>query len=329
MSSLHGSVTKSGFKGSIDINDITKVQNSTARVNDTNTSIVANTPQKLSTEASKELDATRLYLKEIEVTPLLNAEDEIRLGRQVQKGVVVARTKMIVANLRLVVNISRRYLNRGMPLLDIIEEGNLGLIKAVEKFDPEKGFRFSTYATWWIRQSIERGIMNQARTIRLPIHVIKELNTYLKASTQLQKEVGHEPTPEEVAEMLNKPVEDVTKIYSVKDNVCSINIPMGENGDAQLVDMIEDEELESPEQNLLGEEVQDFVNEWLNGLEEKQRGVMVRRFGLQGHDKTTLEKVGKELGVTRERVRQIQIETLEQLRRLLISKGFTLDMLLK
>lgn len=279
--------------------------------------------------SSKDLDATKLYLKEIEFSALLTPEEEVKYGRLARKGDEAARKKMIESNLRLVVKISRRYMNRGLALLDLIEEGNLGLIRAVEKFDPEKGFRFSTYATWWIRQTIERGIMNQTRTIRLPIHVIKELNTYLRAARTLQQKVEREPTPEEVAEMLDKPLEDVKKIFGVNERVASIDVPIGEDGDGQLIDVIPDSSMPEPDQLLFKEEVQEYLDEWLSELDDKQREVMVRRFGLHGYEKATLEVVGVELGVTRERVRQIQIETLKRLRRLLESKGFSLESLLK
>lgn len=279
--------------------------------------------------SSKELDATKLYLKEIEYSSLLTPEEEVKYGRLSRDGDEAARKKMIVSNLRLVVKISRRYMNRGLALLDLIEEGNLGLIRAVEKFDPEKGFRFSTYATWWIRQTIERGIMNQTRTIRLPIHIIKELNIYLRAARKLQQKIAREPSPEEVAEMLDKPLEDVSKIYGVNERVSSIDMPIGEDGDGQLMDIIPDVSIQEPDQMLLNEEVQEYLDEWLAELDAKQREVMVRRFGLHGYEKATLEVVGVELGVTRERVRQIQIETLKRLRRLLESKGFSLETLLK
>ena len=282
-----------------------------------------------STLSSKELDATKLYLKEIEYSSLLTPEEEVKYGRLARKGDEAARKKMIESNLRLVVKISRRYMNRGLALLDLIEEGNLGLIRAVEKFDPEKGFRFSTYATWWIRQTIERGIMNQTRTIRLPIHVIKELNTYLRAARTLQQKIEREPTPEEVAEMLDKPLEDVKKMYGINERVASIDVPLGEDGDGQLIDVIPDSSVQEPDQMLLKEEVHEYLEEWLDELDDKQREVMVRRFGLRGYEKATLEVVGAELGVTRERVRQIQIETLKRLRRLLESKGFSLETLLK
>jgi RNA polymerase nonessential primary-like sigma factor len=278
---------------------------------------------------SKELDATRLYLKEIEFSPLLAAEEEIHYGRLVRQGDEAARRKMIECNLRLVVKISRRYMNRGLALLDLIEEGNLGLIRAVEKFDPEKGFRFSTYATWWIRQTIERGLMNQTRTIRLPIHVIKEMNVYLRAARTLRQDIEREPTPEEVAEFLDKPVEDVKKMFGLNERVASVDVPIGKEGDSPLLDVIADENAIDPSALLQDDEVSHYIDHWLDELDDKQKAVVERRFGLHGFDRCTLEVVGQELGVTRERVRQIQMESLRKLRKILESEGFSADILFR
>lgn len=277
----------------------------------------------------KEMDATRIYLKEIEFSPLLTAEEEVKYGRLSRLGEEAARKKMIESNLRLVVKIARRYMNRGLALLDLIEEGNLGLIRAVEKFDPEKGFRFSTYATWWIRQTIERGLMNQTRTIRLPIHVIKELNVYLRAARQLQQSIEREPTPEEVAETLDKPLEDVKKMFGLNEQISSVDVPIGKEGDSPLLDIIPDDNSPEPPDLLQNDEVKQHIDQWLSELDEKQREVVVRRFGLHNHERSTLEVVGNELGVTRERVRQIQMEALKRLRRILESKGFSSDILLR
>ena len=284
-------------------------------------------PAKPASISTRELDATRLYLKEIEFSPLLTAEEEVYYGRLTQKGDDAARKKMIESNLRLVVKISRSYMNRGLALLDLIEEGNLGLIRAVEKFDPEKGFRFSTYATWWIRQTIERGLMNQTRTIRLPIHIIKELNVYLRAARQLQQSIEREPTPEEVAEKLDRPLEEVAKIYGFSERVSSVDVPIGKDSDGALLDIIPDEQTPEPPELLQSDEVHEHIEEWLGELEEKQRDVVVRRFGLRGYDRCTLEEVGNDLGVTRERARQIQMEALKRLRRILESKGLSADVL--
>lgn len=275
----------------------------------------------------KELDATRLYLREIEGSPLLTAEEEVYFSRLALKGDMKARTKMIECNLRLVVKIARRYMNRGLALLDLIEEGNLGLIRAVEKFDPEKGFRFSTYATWWIRQTIERGLMNQTRTIRLPIHVIKELNVYLRAARKLEQEMDREPTAEDIAKMLNKPVAGVEKMLGLRDRVTSVDVPIGKDNDRPLLEIVADERIAAPPETLHNEDVMANLEVWLGQLEEKQREVLVRRFGLNNHERTTLEDVGRELGVTRERVRQIQMDALKQLRKILENQGFTEELL--
>lgn len=277
--------------------------------------------------SDRELDATRMYLKEIEYSSLLTPQEEVHYGRLSRQGDPAARCKMIESNLRLVVKISRRYMNRGLALLDLIEEGNLGLIRAVEKFDPEKGFRFSTYATWWIRQTIERGLMNQTRTIRLPIHVIKELNIYLRAARQLQQGLEREPTPEEVAEKLDKPIDEVKRMFGLNEHVASVDVPVSKDSDSPLLDVIPDETNPEPPDLLQIDEINEHLEEWLLELDEKQREVVIRRFGLHGYERCTLEEVGNELGVTRERARQIQMEALRRLRRILESKGFSSDLL--
>jgi RNA polymerase nonessential primary-like sigma factor len=281
--------------------------------------------RKVGSRRASDADPTRLYLKEIEVSPLLTAEEEVYYSRLALKGDTKARDKMIECNLRLVVKISRRYMNRGLALLDLIEEGNLGLIRAVEKFDPERGFRFSTYATWWIRQTIERGLMNQTRTIRLPIHVIKELNTYLRAARKLTQQLNREATAEDVAELLQKPVKAVVKMFRLADRVSSFDIPMGGEGDRPLLDIIPDDNNPDPSSILQDESVIQHLDDWLDELDEKQRDVVVRRFGLRNHPRGTLEEVGLELGVTRERVRQIQMDALRKLRRILEQSGYSKD----
>ncbi len=278
---------------------------------------------------SRDMDATRLYLKEIEHSPLLTADEEKHYTRLAQKGDEKARAKMIECNLRLVVKIARRYLNRGLTLLDLIEEGNLGLIHSVEKFDPERGFRFSTYATWWIRQTIERALMNQTRTIRLPIHVVKEMNVYLKAERRLQQKMDHEPTAEDIAAECEKPVADVKRLLGLRDRVSSVDVAMGPDGDRPLLDIIPDENNPDPAHKLQDDNIHKQINNWLMKLESKHREVVVRRFGLHGYERTTLEDVGKELGVTRERVRQIQMEALKKLRRILEGSGYTWESLLE
>jgi RNA polymerase nonessential primary-like sigma factor len=276
-----------------------------------------------------QLDATRLYLSEIGYSPLLTAEEEVHYARMAQKGIESGRKKMIESNLRLVVKIARRYLNRGLALLDLIEEGNLGLIRAVEKFDPERGFRFSTYATWWIRQTIERAIMNQTRTIRLPIHVVKEINIYLRAARHLAQTLDHEPSPEEIAELLDKPIEDVKRMLGLNERIASVDTPLGRDAENSLLDAIPDENNTDPVLLLQDDDVRGNIEQWLTQLTEKQREVVERRFGLNGHDVSTLEEVGNTIGVTRERVRQIQIEALRKLREILEKEGFSGDALLR
>jgi len=278
---------------------------------------------------ASQLDATRLYLNEIGFSPLLTAEEEVYYSRKLLKGDEAARKKMIECNLRLVVKISRRYLNRGLALLDLIEEGNLGLIRAVEKFDPERGFRFSTYATWWIRQTIERGIMNQTRTIRLPIHVVKEINIYLRAARHLAQTLDHEPSPEEIAEMVDKPIKDVKRMLGLNERTASVDSPMGQDSESSLLDAIPDESNIDPVILLQDDDVKDNIEKWLTQLTEKQCEVVTRRFGLHGYDVSTLEEVGNSIGVTRERVRQIQIEALRKLREILEKEGFSVDALIK
>ncbi len=274
-----------------------------------------------------ELDATRMYLGEIGFSPLLTAEEEVYYARRALQGDEAARNRMVESNLRLVVKIARRYMNRGLTLLDLIEEGNLGLIHAVEKFDPERGFRFSTYATWWIRQTIERGIMNQTRTIRLPIHVIKEINVYLRTARQLAQTLDHEPTAEDIACSMGKPVNEVKRMLGLNERVTSVDIPIGKDEDRSLLDAIPDETNPDPSQALQEQDLHQKLEQWLKQLNPKQRIVVERRFGLNGRERATLEQVGNEIGVTRERVRQIQIDALKRLRKILESEGFSEEVL--
>ena len=276
-----------------------------------------------------DLDATRIYLNEIGGSRLLTAEEEVRLARLAQAGDNLARQTMIVSNLRLVVKIARRYLYRGLPLLDLIEEGNLGLIRAVEKFDPERGFRFSTYATWWIRQTIERAIMNQTRTVRLPIHVVKEINVYLRAARLLGQRLDHEPTAEEVAELLERPIGEVKRLLGLNEHIASVDSPLGKDADKPLVDILQDESAEDPAERIQDREVQVNLDIWLTKLTDKQREVLERRFGIHGYENSTLEKVAEELGVTRERVRQIQMDALRRLRDILEKEGFSQEAFFK
>lgn len=281
----------------------------------------------ISNTDNKVMDATQLYLGEIGFSPLLTAQEEVYYARRSLRGDEVSRKRMIESNLRLVVKISRRYNNRGLSLLDLVEEGNLGLIRAVEKFDPEKGFRFSTYATWWIRQTIERAIMNQTRTIRLPIHIVKKLNVYLRTARELAHKLTHEPTAEDIAKELDVPAKEVAKILKLNERISSVDIPIGYNSDKELLDIIPDRKEATPEHELQDNDMKLRIVDWLEDLNPKQREVLARRFGLLGYEAATLENVGKEIGLTRERVRQIQVEALKCLRDVLSEQGLSIESL--
>jgi len=270
-------------------------------------------------------DATRAYLNELSKSQLLSADEEKIYGKRALQGDPDARKIMIESNLRLVVKISRRYLNRGLPLLDLIEEGNLGLIRAVEKFDPDRGFRFSTYATWWIRQTIERAIMNQTRTIRLPIHIVKEMNVYLKAQRNLAQQLDHEPTADDIAKHLDRPVKTVNKMLKLNERVTSVDVSYGKDFDKPLLETITEEESRSPVEILQEDLIQNNVTHWVYQLGDKQREVICRRYGLCGFESATLEQVAMELGVTRERVRQIQMDGLKRLKEILEDTGYSFD----
>lgn len=266
-------------------------------------------------------DPTQIYLRELGFHPLLTAKEELQIARKIKKGNEAARQKMIESNLRLVVKIARYYLNRGLAFLDLIEEGNMGLMTAVEKFDPERGFRFSTYATWWIRQTIERAIMNQSRTVRLPIHIIKELNIYLRAAKRLAQELDHQPTAEEIAELIDKPIEEIRDVMSLAPDATSIDNPVNQEGQKTLGDTLADENNGDPELLIQELDTHEHIERWLSALDERHREVVVRRFGLMDHERGTLEEVGEAVGLTRERVRQIQLEALRQLRTMIESEG--------
>ena len=285
--------------------------------------------KKIRANAADSHDPTRLYLNEIGASPLLTAEEEVKFSRLAQQGDEAARKRMIESNLRLVVKIARRYMNRGLAFLDLIEEGNLGLIRAVEKFDPELGFRFSTYGTWWIRQTIERAIMNQTRTIRLPIHVVKEINTYLRAARNLAQTLDHEPSAEEIATLLNKPIADVERMLGLNERTASTDSSVMSDSGKTLLDTIPDVNVKDPTETLQEESVHSSLEDCLSQLSDKQREVVERRFGLHGYQVSTLEEVGQEIGVTRERVRQIQMDALKKLKRILEHEGFSVEALLK
>lgn len=273
-------------------------------------------------------DITQIYLNEIGASPLLSASEELALSRAVVAGDFKARQKMIESNLRLVVSIARHYQNRGMPLDDLIEEGNLGLIHALEKFDPERGFRFSTYATWWIRQNVERAIMNHSRTIRLPVHVVKELNLILRTLRRIEAEDhdGNEhPHAEDVARLIDKPVEEVRHILALSERTASLDAPLGIDPDLTVGDSLADDAQLGPEDQLAQHEIEARLADWMDELNERQRAVVEKRYGLNGNDPATLEAIAAEMGVTRERVRQIQIDALRALRRSLARDGVWRD----
>ena len=278
-------------------------------------------------------DITQVYLHEIGVTPLLKAAEEITLARAAHAGDFAARQHMIEANLRLVVSIARHYLHRGLPLDDLIEEGNLGLIHALEKFDPERGFRFSTYATWWIRQNMERAIMNQSRTVRLPVYVIKELNIVLRAMRELDRQRGSNTEApgtmlEDVARLLDRPVEEVRRLLTLNERSASLDSPLDIDPELSMSDAMADESNVDPSAQIAQHESETLVAEWVAQLTERQRLVIERRYGLGGYEATTLELIAKELGLTRERVRQIQMEALSMLRKRIAQDGLTPESLL-
>jgi RNA polymerase nonessential primary-like sigma factor len=265
------------------------------------------------TQGGGDLDAERIYMQEIGRHSLLSAEEEITLGRLVQKGDQKARKRMIECNLRLVVKIATRYVYRGLTLMDLVEEGNLGLIRAVEKFDPEKGFRFSTYATWWVRQAIERAIMNQSRTIRIPVHVAKTMHRYQRTARQLSQLQEKEIQPEDIAAVLDESPEDVRYVLALNEKVLSLEGFANSDNDQSILETIPDNEA-GPEDLLQEHEAQEGISAWLSELSTREREVLVRRFGLWGQDRATLEEVGKVIGVTRERVRQVEVSALRRLR---------------
>ena len=278
-------------------------------------------------------DITQVYLHEIGATPLLTADEEVKLARAAHAGDFVARQHMIEANLRLVVSIARHYLHRGLPLDDLIEEGNLGLIHALEKFDPERGFRFSTYATWWIRQNVERSIMNQSRTVRLPIYLIKELNIVLRAMRQLDRERSvQDEAPgamvDEVARLLDRPADEIRQLLVLNERSSSLDSPLDIDPDLSMADSMADESSEDPASHLAQQESESLVADWVAQLTDRQRLVVECRYGLGGREASTLEQIASDLGLTRERVRQIQMEALTRLRKRIALDGLTSESLL-
>ena len=275
-------------------------------------------------------DVTQIYLNEIGATHLLTAAEELALARRTRDGDFAARQHMIEANLRLVVSVAKHYQHRGVPFDDLIEEGNLGLIHALEKFDPERGFRFSTYATWWIRQNIERAIMNQSRTTRLPVHIVKELNVVLRALRHIDERADgdHHGEVEAVAKLLHKPVEDIRKILRHGARIASLDAPLDVDAELSIADAVADDDVDTPDVSIEHEEIARHVREWVDQLSDKQRHVIHRRFGLASENTRTLEELATDLGVTRERIRQIQLEALVQLRRRLLRDGIDKDAVL-
>lgn len=268
----------------------------------------------LSTEGIAIDDPVKIYLKEIGRVPLLTAEEEIELAERMAQGDIKARKRLAEANLRLVVSIAKRYVGRGMQFLDLIQEGNLGLIKAVEKFDHTKGFKFSTYATWWIRQAITRAIADQARTIRIPVHMVETITKVKKASSQLLHQNGHDPSPEEIAEFTEMPVERVREIMRIAQDPVSLETPIGEEEDSHLGDFIPDDDAPAPAEAASLILLKEQLGEVLSTLTEREEKVLRLRFGLEDGRSRTLEEVGKEFNVTRERIRQIEAKALRKLR---------------
>ncbi|QWF69505.1 RNA polymerase sigma factor RpoS [Methylomonas paludis] len=273
--------------------------------------------------AGSSYDVTHCYLNELSKSKLLSVEEEKHYGKLALNGDQHARKIMIESNLRLVVTIARKYQYRGLPLLDLIEEGNLGLIRAVEKFDPDRGFRFSTYATWWIRQTIERALMNQTRTIRLPIHVVKELNIYLKAQRQLAQQLDHEPTLDEIARHVDKPLGTVSKMLRLNESISSVDSGWTADDDKSLLETIAEDSSRAPTEVWQQYTIQANITDWIDQLNPKQRDVICRRFGVCGFESATLEEIAAELDLTREGVRQIQISALKQLKVILESNGYS------
>lgn len=291
------------------------------------TDVRHNTSKDTPAQRTASPDVMALYLKEIGRTPLLTAQQEISYAQAYRNGDTTARARLIESNLRLVVKIARRYVNRGLDLLDLIEEGNLGLLRAVEKFDPNLGYRFSTYGTWWIRQMIERGLMNQSRTIRMPVHIAKDLNACLRASRKLAQRKDHEPTIAEIAVEVSKPEAEVRDLFVMNERVSKVSLDINDSF-SSLNDVSEATQQSVPCKTAEQENFLALLQTLVMDLPEKQRQVLVRRFGLMHHSEETLEQVGAEVGMTRERVRQVQLDGLARLRVLIREHGLNSEMLL-
>ena len=281
-----------------------------------------------SSDRIRDADPVQLYLNEIGSTPLLTAAEEVLVAKALQAGDEMARHRMINSNLRLVVMIAKRYTNRALPLLDLIEEGNMGLIRAVEKFDPDRGFRFSTYATWWIRQSIERALMNQGRTIRLPIHIQKDINIIVRCTRELRSSLRREPSTSEIADVLDRDPGEVSNLLKLSEKITSVDNQLSTDSDRSLVETVPSQGEDNPFSIVDDQKVEGCLEDWLDDLPDRQREILARRFGLMGYEASTLEAVGEEVGLTRERVRQIQIDALARLKRAAQRDGLSEEELL-
>ena len=281
-----------------------------------------------SSDGIRDADPVQLYLNEIGSTPLLTAAEEVLVAKALQAGDEMARHRMINSNLRLVVMIAKRYTNRALPLLDLIEEGNLGLIRAVEKFDPDRGFRFSTYATWWIRQSIERALMNQGRTIRLPVHIQKDINIIVRCTRELRSSLRREPSTSEIADVLDRDPGEVSNLLKLSEKITSVDNQLSTDSDRSLVETVPSQGEDNPFSIVDDQKVEGCLEDWLDDLPDRQREILARRFGLMGYEASTLEAVGEEVGLTRERVRQIQIDALARLKRAAQRDGLSEEELL-
>lgn len=292
---------------------------------------ISRTPRSYSRrETTKEavLNPTDLYLREIRNAPLLSKEEEIHYARLALKGDKAARHRMITSNLRLVVKIAKRYLQSGMSMLDLIAEGNIGLMRAVEKYNPELGFRFSTYSAWWIQQTIERAIMNQNRTIRLPVHVMKKVNKYLKTRKNLAKNLDHDPTIEEIAESWGQSLPEIHKLMTLSERIVSMDNPISPDINKSIVELVPGQEKDDPLFHIMEAKLQAKLKHWLSHLNAKQHAVIERRYGLNGHHAMTLHHTGNDIGITKERVRQLQTDALKSLKRLIQKQGNNLNSLL-
>ena len=281
-----------------------------------------------SSDRIRDADPVQLYLNEIGSTPLLTAAEEVLVAKALQAGDEMARHRMIKSNLRLVVMIAKRYTNRALPLLDLIEEGNLGLIRAVEKFDPDRGFRFSTYATWWIRQSIERALMNQGRTIRLPVHIQKDINIIVRCTRELRSSLRREPSTSEIADVVDRDPGEVSNLLKLAEKITSVDNQLSTDSDRSLVETVPSQGEDNPFSIVDDQKVEGCLEDWLDDLPDRQREILARRFGLMGYEASTLEAVGEEVGLTRERVRQIQIDALARLKRAAQRDGLSEEELL-